>query len=81
MQTKLKFIGLIVILAATAVSLAVWRHSRPGVTKANYDRIEFGMSEAEVEAMLGERPLERLLDDSVEDGDAPPSHRTWLSTN
>lgn len=48
-------ISTVVIAAGVCVALAVFAMlpTHPGVTKANFDRIEKGMTRAEVEAVLG----------------------------
>jgi hypothetical protein len=56
-------------LAIVAVTLGVLAMlpPRPGVTKANFDRIEKGMTKAQVEEILGEKGF--LV--KVKKGDAP----------
>ena len=59
MMTK-KCLALIAILLLTIIAifgvLAVLP-PRPGVTKSNFDRIQKGMTPAEVEAVFGVKPL------------------------
>jgi len=44
------------IVAAVLIVLALLP-ARPGVTKANFDRIKVGMTQAEVEAIFGAKPI------------------------
>lgn len=63
MRKRLPWLAVAVVVAGAAGYLA-WSHSRPaaftptpsGVTRANFERIEVGMTEAEVERILGGPP-------------------------
>ena len=53
--------GLLTALVFLGVSVISLLPPRPGVTKANFDRIIEGMTEAEVEAVFGQKPLPPLM--------------------
>jgi hypothetical protein len=48
--------GLLAVGVCLTLAVLVLLPPRPGVTKANYDRIEEGMSLAEINAILGRPP-------------------------
>jgi hypothetical protein len=57
MNMKRRYLISTAFLAACvgfAIGIAAMMPSRPGVTKANFDRIQVGMSKEEVMAILGE---------------------------
>jgi hypothetical protein len=63
-------LGLLVLLALLGAFATQWLVSlRPGVTKANFERIRFGMTALDVDVLLGETNAERIYD---------PSYRRWL---
>jgi hypothetical protein len=51
--------------------------SKPGVTKSNCDRIEVGMTEKEVETLLG-GPATRVIDEFP---DIPSTTKEWIGGN
>ena len=61
-------------IACLAVGVLAVLPPRPGVTKANFDRIEIGMTLEEVERIFG-RPSDMLAGASKDD---PTVFRNWL---
>jgi hypothetical protein len=61
-MTKKRFLLIALLLVSVAVTLGVLAMlpPRPGVTKANFDRIQMGMTLAEVQEIFGEKG--RLMD-------------------
>jgi hypothetical protein len=56
--------GLLVILASAGFFIGLtFLDRRPGVTKANFDRIETGMTREEVDALFGDEVLPFLVID------------------
>jgi hypothetical protein len=56
---KKKYLLLLAAIAVISVSVfvvAVVLPTRPGITKANFDRVQIGMTQAEVVEIFGERP-------------------------
>ena len=49
--------GILVSLVGLGAFVPTLLPPRPGVTKANFERIHDGMSQAEVEAIFGSKPL------------------------
>jgi hypothetical protein len=66
MTKRRLLIGAAILTACVALAFAVvaMLPSQPGITKANFDRIEAGMSQAEVKAILGE-PSDSSVGDFV----------------
>jgi hypothetical protein len=58
MKKKWLLIGIatLAITSGLAVAIPALQPPRPGVTKANFDRIETGMTMSEVEAVFGQGP-------------------------
>ena len=54
-KKRLLLIASVPLIAAVALGVLSILPPRPGVTKANFDRIEKGMTKAEVEAIFGEK--------------------------
>ncbi len=50
---RLLLLASLPLTVAAILGVVVMLTPRPGVTKANYDRIEIGMKQSEVEAILG----------------------------
>jgi hypothetical protein len=70
-MTKKHFLLIVALPLSIAVTLCVLAMipPRPGVTKANYDRIETGMTKAEVEEIFGGKEIDLLA--------APMKNRSW----
>src|SRR5437868_1296173 len=49
--------GMLAILVGAGFGVGMMLPPAPGVTKANFDRIEIGMTGGDVEAILGERTI------------------------
>jgi hypothetical protein len=54
-KKRLLLIAFLPLIAAVVLGILSILPSSPGVTKANFDRIEKGMTKAEVEVIFGEK--------------------------
>ena len=55
---RLLLIGLFPLAVVVALGVIAMLPPSPGVTKANFDRIEMGMTKAQVEEIFGEKGVE-----------------------
>jgi hypothetical protein len=62
--------GILAGCVCAALGVVAMLPPQPGVTKANFDRVEEGMTLAEVEAILGERKRQSITGGS-------PQHFRW----
>jgi hypothetical protein len=61
MSRRVFLLGVGIVLVALGLAITDWVLSlQPGVTEANFKRIRVGMTEAEVQAILGGVPQEKL---------------------
>jgi hypothetical protein len=79
MKKKWWIIGFatLAIAGGRAIAIPMLQPPQPGVTKANFDRIEKGMSYAQVDAILGERSLLQMVQGSFTSSLMYHQHSWW----
>jgi membrane-associated phospholipid phosphatase len=82
MRTRTRYIiAVILTLAVVAIAVVAMWPPQPGVTQANFDRIAYGMTLAEVEAIFGRPPdvsWHRPHQDTICHWTCPSGHSTYL---
>ena len=80
MSRRVRLLSLVAVVAVSAVAVVLWPTPPSGrITFANYERIRDGMSEAEVNELLGGPPGEYRSEPGfflVGPGHVPRSERT-----
>jgi hypothetical protein len=66
-KKRLALIAVLPLTFAVGLCVLAMLPPRPGVTKGNYDRIEKGMTKAEVEEIFGEEGIHRFQFDEGQD--------------